>query len=142
MANTQVINGQVYSWSAIRTNLFGRSIVGFDEINYKDKKTAKGVTGAGDIPYDSTIGDYVADADISLHLGEIVGIQRAIPKGVRIQDIPPFDIVVTYNNGTMLIKDILKDCRFLDNTRGGKGGSADPIKSKMGLYVRQIDWDV
>ena len=138
----QLINNKAFSWSSIRTNIFGRSIVGFDEIDYDDKKDPKPVKGRGDEPYDSTTGDYAANASIGLHMGEVVAIQRAIPAGMRIQDIPPFDIVVTYNDGGFLIKDILRGCRFVNNSRGGKSGSSEVIKSKMNIFVLSIDWDV
>jgi hypothetical protein len=138
----QTINGQVFSWSSVRTVIFNRSIVGFDEINYSDKKDVSGVYGRGDEPYDSVTAKYEAMGDISLHMGEVVGIQRAIPAGVRIQDIDPFDIVVTYNENGFLIKDILRGCRFKVNGRGSKNGSADVIKQKMDLFVLSIDYDV
>lgn len=138
----QIINGQTFSWSSVRTVIFNRSIVGFDEINYSDKKDVAGVYGRGDEPYDSVTSKYEAVADVSLHMGEVVGIQRAIPAGVRIQDIEPFDIVVTYNEGGFLIKDILRGCRFKVNGRSAKSGSAEAIKNKMDLFVLKIDWDV
>jgi hypothetical protein len=137
-----LINGKSFSWSSVRTVIFGRSIVGFDEINYSDKKDAKGVYGRGDEPYDSITANYEASADISLHMGEVVGLQRAAPPGVRIQDIDPFDIIVTYNEGGFLVKDILRGCRFKVNGRSAKNGAADAIKQKMDLFVLSIDYDV
>lgn len=139
---TQLINNKSFSWSSVRAVIFGRSIVGFDEINYSDKKDAKGVYGKGDEPYDSLTANYEASGDISLHMGEVVGLQRAIPPGIRLQDIDPFDIVVSYNEGGFLVTDILRGCRFKVNGRSAKNGAADAIKQKMDLFVLSIDYDV
>jgi hypothetical protein len=138
----QTINGQVFSWSSIRAVIFNRSIVGFDEINYQDKNDVSAVYGRGTRAYDSVVGKESSTGDITLHMGEVVGIQRAIPPGTRIQDIEPFDIVVTYQEGAFLVKDILRSCRFMVNGRGGKSGAADAIKNKMDLFVLWIDYDV
>lgn len=144
MANTNypLINGKAFSWSSVRCVLFGRSIVGFDEINYQDKTDAKGVYGRGTEPYDSVVENYTANADVTLHMGEVVGIQRAAPAGTRIQYIDPFDIIVTYSEGGFLVKDILRGCRFVVNGRNAKNGAADAIKQKMDLFVLSIDYDV
>ncbi len=141
-AQFPLINNQAFPWSAIRVNLFGRSVVGFDAINYRDKMDAKPVKGRGDIPYDSVIGDYEANGSVSLHMGEVVAIQRSLPPGVRIQQIDPFDIVVTYRQNGFLVKDILRGCRFLVNERDSKAGGAEVIKSKMDLFILEIDFDV
>jgi hypothetical protein len=130
----QKINGTAFPWSSIRAVIFGRSIVGFDEINYEDTKDGNAVTGRGDEPYDSFTSNYKAKGDISLHMGEVVAIQRIIPIGVRIQDIEPFDIVVTYNRDGILVKDILRGCRFLINSRSSKSGSSEAVKSKMNPF--------
>jgi hypothetical protein len=138
----QTINGQVFSWSSIRTVIFGRSIVGFEEINYSDKNEVAAVYGRGTSPYDSVVGKEESTADIMLHMGEVVGIQRAIPPGVRIQDIEPFDITVSYQEGGFNITDVLRSCRFKANGRTGKSGAAEAIKNKMDLFVLRIDYDV
>lgn len=139
----RTINQKKYSYASIRTNMLGRNVIGITSINYGDKKEVKPVRATGEKPIGYTEGNYEASCDIELLIDETEGIIAALPPGLMLQDIAPFDITVVYlNDGTnQLVTHIIKGCKFMDNMRSNSGGSTDALKSKHQLYVGEIIWN-
>jgi len=141
MAKEQAINGQVYSWSDIRTNMLGRNLVGFSEINYGDAQDTKGVYGRGRKIIGRVSGPYSANADITLEMGELEALIASLPAGTTIYDIAPFDITVAYvNPENILVTHIIQGCVFTKQDRGAKSGDVKQIDCKLPLFVSDIDW--
>lgn len=47
-------------------------------------------------------------ASITLFSEEIVAMQKSIPKGTRLQDIPPFPVAVEYEYDGVLYNDVIQ----------------------------------
>lgn len=85
--------------------------------------------------------NYEAKASITLLKEELDGIKKSLPKGMRLQDIEPFDPVVVYEVGGVIQKDIIRNAEFLGTEMEIKQGDGS-IAVKMELIVSHIDWNV
>ena len=137
----KAINGLLYSWSDIRVNLLGRSLVGITAIDYGDSQDTKPVYGRGKKPIGRVSGNYKAEASITLEMSELEALNLSLIGGGTIFDIPPFPIVVVYVNAEqLLITHVLKGCTFMKQDRSSKSGEDKAIEVKLPLFVTEIDW--
>lgn len=119
MANLQpLVNGKRHAFASIRVNMLGRSVDGFSSIEYSDIVEKQDNFGAGGMPNNRGVGNYSATAKITLYQFEIVALQKALA-GKRLQDIPMFDITVTYlpEGSDELVTDVIRNCEFKTNGR-------------------------
>lgn len=139
--NTPLINGIRHSWASIKCNVLGRTVTGITAINYEDKQEKTNNYGAGIYPVSRGLGKYEATASITLHAYETEAIQRSIGVGRRIQDIAPFDIVVSYiNDSDQLVTHVLRNCEFTNNKRDVKQGDT-VIEVEHELIISHIEWN-
>lgn len=139
--NIPLINGIRHSWASIRVNLLGRTVTGITAIKYDDKVEKVNNYGAGNMPVSRGYGKYEASASITLHHYEIDAIQRALGIGKRIQDIPPFEITVSYlaDNTDQIVTHVLRNCEFTSNKREVKTGDT-VIEVELELILSHIEW--
>lgn len=135
------INNKYYSWSSIRFNFFGRSVTGVQAINYKDKDEFKAVRGVGKKKLGYTQDNQDAEGSITLLVETVKQIQKIIGSGKRIQDIPPFDITVSYKDDAGILNtEVLQGVKFMENNRDAKSGSTDELSVEIPLFIMDIDW--
>jgi hypothetical protein len=118
-----MINGVVPSWATMQVLIEGVPITGITSINYNDNQDIQNIYGAGQQPIGRGYGRITPTADITLERSEIETIRKASPSG-RLQDIAPFDIVISYIpiEGSMIANHIIKGCQFLDDGNEAKEG--------------------
>lgn len=134
------INGRAYDWPSIRLQLLGQTVAGVTEINYSDTQEKVNNYGAGTMPVSRGYGKYEPKADIMLEMKEVERIQAALPPGGRLQDIPPFPIVISYvNTSNMQVTHTLHNCEFLGNGREVKTGDTN-VLVKLDLVLSHIEW--
>ena len=133
------INGEMYGWADIKCFINGTFVKGITAIKYDDKQTIEKVYGSGRYPVGYGKGRIECSGSITLLKEEIVALQSVAPNG-RIQDLPSFDITVTYlpENG-ILTTDVLKTCKFTENKREPKEGDTS-ISAELELMVMNIKW--
>lgn len=137
---TPLINGTAYTWSQIELRLFNTVVAGIKSIEYSDKQEMVNNYGAGQYPVSRSYGKYEAEAKIELEMAEVVALQSAIQSG-RLQDIPEFDIPVSYLPiGGKIVTDTLRNCRFKSNGRAAKSGEAEGINVELELILSHITW--
>lgn len=140
---TPLINGVNHSWASIKINMLGRTVIGVSKITYDDDTVLENNYGAGNMPVSRGVGNYTAKASIELHQAETVAIQAAaLQNGIeRVQDIPPFDVVVAYvpTGSNQLVTDVIKNCQFKTNGRDVSQGDT-LIKHSHELVVSHIIW--
>jgi hypothetical protein len=143
MAKAKIINkfGTMLGWNNITIPLFGRELEGLDSIKYNDTEDHQVVYGAGKMPIGKSKGNYSAEASISLYVEETIALQRSLPPGMRIQEIPDFDIPVVYEYNGAVVKDIIRNCSFVDNGRECKSGDGKMMREYK-LVPTHIDYDV
>lgn len=140
---TTIINafGKMAGWNSVTCRLFGRDVVGIRKIAYDDEKEIDNEYGAGDMPVGESEGNYKAKASIELTIEERLAIQDSLPKGMRIQDIPAFLIVVAYEYQGRVYKDVIHNCRFKNNGIDVKQGDKT-ISTDHTLNCSHINWNV
>lgn len=137
---TPLINGERHSWADVKINILGRTVIGITAVSYDDKQEKVNNYGAGIYPVSRGKGKYEANAKVTLHAYEVTAIQRAAGPGKRLQDIPPFDIVVAYlNENDQLVTDVIRNCEFTTNKRDLKQGDT-VIEIELELIVSHIEW--
>ena len=143
MAQTRLINrfGSVMGWNKTALKLFSRFVEGITEISYSDEEDQELVYGAGGKPIGKGKGNYKPQASITLTEEERRSVMDSLPAGMRIQDIPDFDIPVSYVYQNRTYTDIIRNCSFKNNGVEVKQGDKS-IAYKFDLVPTHIDWNV
>lgn len=144
MAQPIVTNkfGTMQGWNSVIINILGRDVVGVTAIKYLDSEAKENVYGAGKYPIGRSRGNYEPEASITLYKEEIDGIKAALPVGVRLQDIAPFDIVVQYTTEDgIILKDVIRNVEFTNDgvELEQNGGS---ITTELELIISHILYNV
>ncbi len=115
-------------------------MAGISAIRYSDEQEIEDNYGAGRFPVSRGYGEIKTEGSITLHAEEVRAIQAAAPLR-RLQDIPPFDIVVSYIplSGAAVTTDVLKNCQFKKNARDAKQGDKK-IEVEIPLVISNIIW--
>jgi len=137
------INGKQPSWGSIKINFLGRTATGVKSIDYSNSKTKENIYGAGDKPVARGDGNDEPSASMELSEFETRAIMSALPDGDTLQDIPPFDIVVTFKpkNSALLRTDIIRNCEFVSNGISSSQGDTE-ISHSHELITSHIDYNV
>lgn len=134
-----LINGTGYSWSTVGVNILGVKPVGITAISYKDKQDVQQNYGIGTEPVSRSRGKVEYEASITMHKVEVEALQQASPTG-RIQDIPPFDIVVSFlPEGGKIVTHTLHNAQFTENGRDVKQGDME-IPIDLPLIISGISY--
>lgn len=136
-----LINGQAYAWSSIQVNIAGVDIIGITAISYSDTQEIEPVYGVGDKPIAVGMGPITYEGSITLLAEEVDRMQVVAPNG-RLQELPFFDIIVSYDNGLGNLKvHRLQACRFKANSRESAQGDT-MIEVELELFIGDIKWNV
>jgi hypothetical protein len=141
---TNIINrfGSIQGWNSLTVNMLGRDLEGIKSLKYGDKDTKTNVYGAGKHPVGRSSGNVEPFASIGLLKEEVDALKQSLPPGMRIQDIPPFDIVAEYElrDGT-IIKDRVRNCEFTNRGVDVKQSDGE-IVTEYELIVSHIEENV
>jgi hypothetical protein len=140
MNGIPMINGITYSWGDISVLIGGVPVTGITAIEYDDDQEVVNNYGAGRYPVSRSKGRITCTAKITLDVEEIRAIQSNALNG-RIQDILPFDIVVSYLpvDATKIHVDKIRNCQFKKNSRSwSEGDTRKPVE--LDLVVSHIEW--
>lgn len=143
MVNTSIINkfGKVAGWNNVIVRLLGRDVVGIVSLEYDDSVEKENVKGAGMFPVGQGDGNYEAKASLTLLQEEKISLTDALPPGVRLQDVAPFDIIVSYDYNSRMYTDVIRNCQFMNNGVAVNQGDKS-INFKIDLLTSHIDWNV
>lgn len=134
-----LINGTLYSWADIVATVNGVPLTGITNIEYKDSQEVVNKYGAGRHPVGRAKGRITSTAKITLYQEEVESLQEQAPNG-RIQDLPPFDITVSYQPDSGKIKaDKIRNIQFSGNSRKWKEGDTGQ-EVELELIPSHIEW--
>lgn len=136
--NVPQINGVGYTWGQIVLNILGSPIFGINSVNYTETQEIENTYGAGNFPVERGFGAIEFEGSIELHMKELELLQDIAPNG-RLQEIPEFDIVVSYINEQRAVTHTLKSCRFKNNGRETSQGDTG-IAQSIELAIGSIKW--
>jgi hypothetical protein len=132
-----LINGKQHEWADITVNILGVPFITVTSIDYSDEQSMKNVMGAGNRVVGRIYGEFTPTATIKILAKEVESLQAVAVDGV-IQNIPEFDIVVTYIDAAMPpVKHVLKNCRFTKNGRTSSRGDGE-IEVEMPLIISHV----
>ena len=134
------VNGKLYDWADIVLVIAGVPVTGITGIEYKDDQDIVTKYGAGRYPVGFAQGRITSTGKITLYQEEVEAMQRQSLTG-RLQDIAPFDIIVSYLPDTGIVSiDKLRNCMFKNNGRGWKEGDTGQ-EVEIDLVMSHIQWN-
>ena len=134
------VNGKLYDWADIVLVIAGVPVTGITGIEYKDDQDIVTKYGAGRYPVGFAKGSITSTGKITLYQEEVEAMQRQSLTG-RLQDIAPFDIIVSYLPDTGIVSiDKLRNCMFKNNGRGWKEGDTGQ-EVEIDLVMSHIQWN-
>lgn len=140
---TTLINafGRMAGWNSATFNVFGRDVEGISEFSYDDMIDKELIYGAGRMPIGTGEGDYKPKVSAKLYQEEVIAIMDAMPKGKRIQDAAPTDVIVQYEYQNRIYKDIIRNVEFVKIGRAVKKGDKT-VDQAVEMICTHIDWNV
>ena len=138
----RIINkfGNLIGWAAATINFLGRDLEGITSVEYSDEQAVEVAHGAGRMPVGYMEGNYTATASITVYKDEMLALQKSLPPGMRIQDIPPFPLTVNYEHGDDVFKDVIMNVKFKNNGVTLSQGEGK-IEVKLDLFCTHIEWN-
>ena len=133
-----MINGIMYDWGSIVVTIGGVPVTGITAVSYKDTQEIENIYGAGRHPVGRAMGKITPEATITLHQEEVEAIQASSLTG-RLQDIAPFDVLVSYMKGNIVTTDKIRNCSIKENSRDWKSGDTTQ-EIQLTLLPSHIEW--
>lgn len=132
-----LINGKSYEYADIACNVMGVVIAGIQMINYDDPQDITGVFGAGRKQVSYGNGQIKPTGSVTLLMEEVENIVKISPLG-RIQDLPLFNITVTWIDASLLVvTHKLVNCKFKNYKIDSKSGdTSTPVT--IDLFIGDI----
>ncbi len=143
MATPIIVNslGTMVGWSKVQARVLGRELVGIRKIAYSDNVEIDNEYGAGRMPVGESEGNYKPEFSMELTIEEMIALQNSLPPGSRIQDIPAFPVIASYEYKGKIYKDVLQNCRFTNRGVDVKQGDKT-IATDQKMKVSHINWNV
>jgi len=129
-----LINGKAYSWSDIKVNILGRTVVGITAISWDKDVTKEDNYGEGNEPISRGYGNKKYEASITLEFKEVVALNEAardqIGPDADLTDISMFPITVAYNNDSNKIVNVeLQNAEFKKlGVNNEQGSTSIPVE--------------
>lgn len=134
-----LINGKQHEWADITINILNVPFITATSIDYSDEQEMKNVYGAGNRVVGRIYGSFTPNATIKILAKEVESLQAVAVGGV-IQNIPEFNIIVTYTDAAMVpVKHILRNCRFMKNGRTSSRGDGE-IEVELPLIISHVEF--
>lgn len=135
-----MINGRTYDWGMVKASIGRVSTENCAAINYQDDQEVTAVYAGGRYPVGYGKGRIEASGSITLLMEDVVALQGGAPGG-RLQDIAPFNIVVSYLHPTTqkITTDVLESCVFRTNQRNWTEGDTSQ-QVELPLMIGRIKW--
>lgn len=134
-----LVNGMLYSWADIVILIGGVPITGITAIEYGDSQEVVNKYGAGRYPVGRAKGRITPSGKITLYQEEVQALQAQSLNG-RLQDLPPFDIIVQYIPDSGIIHtDKIRNCSFSENARKWKEGDTS-AEVELPIVPSHIEW--
>lgn len=144
MSQPTIVNkfGTLVGWNSATVNVLGRDLEGITEFEYGDEEEHDLAYGRGKMPIGKTKGNYKPTAcSVTLYKEEHIALQKQLGPGQRIQDIPDFDVPVSYEYGGEIYTDVVRNCSFKNNGVAVKQNDGS-IAFKYELQPTHVSWNV
>lgn len=134
-----LVNGRSYAWADVVVNIGGRPIKGITAISYSDEQEIEDNIGIANQPISRGFGAVNYTGSITLDMEEVEALQATSPTR-RVQDLPFFDISVSYINGAKTVTHRLVACTLVSNGRELETNQKR-VSVEMELRIGKIEWN-
>jgi hypothetical protein len=140
---TRLINafGRMAGWNSMTMNIYGRDAEGIAEASYDDMIDKELIYGAGRMPIGVGEGDYKPKFGLKFYQEEVIAMMDALPKGVRLQDAAPVDVIFQYVYQNRIYKDIVHNVEFTKVGKAIKKGDKT-VEQALECICTHISWNV
>ena len=134
-----LINGKAYEFADITCVILGTPILGVTAIEYGETDNSENIYATGRYPVARGFGQIEPTASITILMNEVMNIVSVAPNG-RIQDIPEFDIIVTFTDVNLIpVVHKIRNCRFKTNMITSATGDTS-IPMDLELIISHIEF--
>lgn len=134
-----LVNGMLCSWADVVVLIGGVPVTGIIGVEYGDSQEVVNKYGAGRYPVGRAKGRITLSGKLILYQEEVQALSAQSPTK-RLQDLPPFDIIVQYiPDSGILVTDKVRNCHFSDNARKWKEGDTGQ-EVELPLVPSHIEW--
>lgn len=133
-----------FAWVDINVVMQGRIVTGLTGISYKETQLKTNIYAKGNKPYARTRGNIEYEGSIKLLQSELEALQRGAGIGRSINQIPPFDVTVSYaaeDGSGAVVTDTLKAVEFTEVEKGMDQN--DPfMEIELPIIIGDIQYNV
>lgn len=134
-----LINGMICAWADVTVLVGGVPFTGITAIEYGDEQEIVNKWGAGRHPVGRAKGRITPSAKITLYQEEVQALSNQSVNG-RLQDLPPFDIIVQYlPDSGIVVTDKIRNCHVSTNERKWSEGDTGQ-EVELELVPSHIEW--
>lgn len=138
-----LVNGNYKNYTSVRVNLLGVNAAPYlKAISYKTKDEFTPVKVLGTKKaVGFTQGNEENEGSVTFTVEFLEQLQRVLPPGQSIKDIPLFSISIGYvDEFGLQISHKLK-AKFTEDGRSSDSGSNDALMQEIPLFIFDIDWN-
>lgn len=134
-----MVNGMLCSWADIVVLIGGVPVTGVTGVEYDDQQEVVNKYGAGRYPVGRSKGRITCTGKLILYQEEVQALSAQSVTG-RLQDLPPFDVIVQYMpDSGLIVTDKIRNCHVSDNARKWKEGDTGQ-EVELSLVPSHIEW--
>lgn len=134
-----LVNGMLCSWADIVVLIGGVPLTGIVGVEYGDDQEIVNKYGGGSYPVGRGKGRITLSGKLILYQEEVQALSAQSATG-RLQDLPPFDVIVQYiPESGILVTDKIRNCHFSGNSRKWKEGDTGQ-EVELPLVPSHIEW--
>ena len=117
-----MVNGMLCAWADVVVLIGGVPVTGITGVEYDDQQEIVNKYGAGRHPVGRSKGRITPSGKLILYQEEVQALSAQSTTG-RLQDLPPFDVIVQYlPDSGLLVTDKIRNCHISGNARKWKEG--------------------
>lgn len=134
-----LVNGMLCAWADIVVLIGGVPVTGITGVEYDDQQEIVNKYGAGRHPVGRSKGRITPSGKLILYQEEVQALSAQSTTG-RLQDLPPFDVIVQYlPDSGLLVTDKIRNCHISGNARKWKEGDTGQ-EVELQLVPSHIEW--
>lgn len=134
-----MVNGMLCAWADVVVLIGGVPVTGITGVEYDDKQEIVNKYGAGRHPVGRSKGRITPSGKLILYQEEVQALSAQSTTG-RLQDLPPFDVIVQYlPDSGLLVTDKIRNCHISGNARKWKEGDTGQ-EVELPLVPSHIEW--
>ena len=136
---TPLINGKAYEYADITLILLGVPILGTTAVSYGEEANIENIYATGRYPVNRGYGTVEPSASITVLMNEVMNIVSIAPNG-RLQDIPEFDIIVSFTDANLIpVVHKIRNCKFKKNMiEAATGDTSIPVE--LDLVISHVEF--